>query len=299
MRACCERRFGTRDLKGRTVAVVGAGRVGSRLARRLAKAGAKLIVADIDESQARARAVARRALGGPEHRPARRRGRPGAVRPGRRDRPGRRPSACAARWSAARPTTSSPTTASRRTSRPTAILFAPDFIASAGGLINIAVELEGYDAGRATAAGGGHRADDGRGSRPGRGASGSHRWRRPTRSPARGSPALPWAHDGEPGGPRDSGQPRGDRGRHADGRAHTRGARLRRRADRQAGGLQPRRQREGPHRRGDDRRRRVRGPHRARAARPSWRRPRATPASRWRSSAQRAGTSSCSRCRRG
>ena len=31
------------------------------------------------------------------------------------------------------------------------ILYAPDFIANAGGLINIAVELEGYDANRARA----------------------------------------------------------------------------------------------------------------------------------------------------
>ena len=51
MRACCEKVFGSPDLKGRTVAVVGAGRVGSQLAKRLAKAGAKLLVADIDESR--------------------------------------------------------------------------------------------------------------------------------------------------------------------------------------------------------------------------------------------------------
>ena len=49
------------------------------------------------------------------------------------------------------------------------ILFAPDFIASAGGLINIAVELEGYDAARARRARGRHRGDDGGGARPGRG----------------------------------------------------------------------------------------------------------------------------------
>src|ERR671936_686810 len=51
MRACCERVFGSPDLKGRTVAVVGAGRVGSQLAKRLARAGAKLVVADIDQSR--------------------------------------------------------------------------------------------------------------------------------------------------------------------------------------------------------------------------------------------------------
>ena len=56
MRAACERRFGTADLSGRSVAVVGLGRVGSRVARGLAKAGAELLVADIDDSK---RALAR------------------------------------------------------------------------------------------------------------------------------------------------------------------------------------------------------------------------------------------------
>ena len=51
MRACCESVFGSPDLGGRSVAVVGAGRVGSQLAKRLVKAGARLVVADIDESR--------------------------------------------------------------------------------------------------------------------------------------------------------------------------------------------------------------------------------------------------------
>jgi leucine dehydrogenase len=51
MRACCERTFGSRDLRGRTVSVVGAGHVGSELAKRLHKAGAKLILADIDAAK--------------------------------------------------------------------------------------------------------------------------------------------------------------------------------------------------------------------------------------------------------
>jgi leucine dehydrogenase len=45
--AACERVFGTRDLHGRTVAVVGLGNVGLRLAELLAAAGARLVVADI------------------------------------------------------------------------------------------------------------------------------------------------------------------------------------------------------------------------------------------------------------
>jgi leucine dehydrogenase len=48
MRACAEHRFGTADLAGRSVAVVGAGHVGESLARMLAADGARLIVSDID-----------------------------------------------------------------------------------------------------------------------------------------------------------------------------------------------------------------------------------------------------------
>lgn len=51
MRACCERVFGSRDLRGRKVSVVGAGHVGSELAKRLSKAGAKLLLADIDPAK--------------------------------------------------------------------------------------------------------------------------------------------------------------------------------------------------------------------------------------------------------
>ena len=51
MRAACDERFGSPDLAGRSVSVIGLGRVGSRLARGLAKAGARLTVADIDESK--------------------------------------------------------------------------------------------------------------------------------------------------------------------------------------------------------------------------------------------------------
>ena len=221
----------------------------------------------------------------------------GAVRAGRRDRPGRRPSACAARWCAARPTTSSPTTAWPRTSRRTASCSRPTSSPARGGLINISVELEGYDAGPGPAPGGRHRGDDGGGARPGRGrrdhpaGGGVCDRSRAARRRYRGRMTVsPW--------PRDRGQSRRDRGRHADGGAHPRRARLRRGAGRQARGLQPGRQREGPDRRGDDRRRRGRGPHRARAAPPSSRPPRATPASRWPSCAPPAATSSCWRCPR-
>ena len=57
MRACCAHALGTRDLHGRSVAIVGAGHVGSELANRLARAGAKLLMADIDPAK---RALAER-----------------------------------------------------------------------------------------------------------------------------------------------------------------------------------------------------------------------------------------------
>lgn len=148
MRACCERRFGTRDLKGRTVAVVGTGRVGSRLARRLAKAGAKLVVADIDEGKRElARSIGARweapstalladvdvlapcALGGAIDQVVSERLR------------------CQVVCGSANNQLAHDGLAEDLAAQ--GILFAPDFIASAGGLINIAVELEGYDAGRA------------------------------------------------------------------------------------------------------------------------------------------------------
>jgi leucine dehydrogenase len=49
IRACCKRVFGSESLSGRTVCVVGLGHVGSRVARRCARAGANLVLADVDE----------------------------------------------------------------------------------------------------------------------------------------------------------------------------------------------------------------------------------------------------------
>jgi leucine dehydrogenase len=48
MRACARDRFGSEALAGRRVVVVGMGHVGTELARRLAAAGAELAVSDID-----------------------------------------------------------------------------------------------------------------------------------------------------------------------------------------------------------------------------------------------------------
>jgi leucine dehydrogenase len=51
IRSCCEHRFGTADLDGRRICVIGLGHVGSRLARFLVDAGAELLVSDISDSK--------------------------------------------------------------------------------------------------------------------------------------------------------------------------------------------------------------------------------------------------------
>jgi leucine dehydrogenase len=63
LRACARHRFGSPQLEGRGVAIVGVGRVGAPLARRLAGAGANLVLADLDQSkQALARELGARWL---------------------------------------------------------------------------------------------------------------------------------------------------------------------------------------------------------------------------------------------
>lgn len=49
MRACVESRLGTADLRGLGVTIIGLGHVGSRLAMRLRTAGARLSVCDVDD----------------------------------------------------------------------------------------------------------------------------------------------------------------------------------------------------------------------------------------------------------
>ena len=51
LRAVCAARFGSPDPAGRSFAVLGLGRVGERVARLLAEAGAKLVVADVDPAK--------------------------------------------------------------------------------------------------------------------------------------------------------------------------------------------------------------------------------------------------------
>ncbi|MEA2438803.1 MAG: leucine dehydrogenase [Thermoleophilaceae bacterium] len=150
MRACCEAEFGTRDLRDRTVSIVGAGHVGSELAKRLARAGAKLLLADIDPAKrdlaqslgarwtdpstallADVDVVAPCALGGAID----------EVNVGRLR-------ACIV-CGAANNQLAHDGLADDLASR--GILYAPDYIVNAGGLINISVEFDerGYDAAEA------------------------------------------------------------------------------------------------------------------------------------------------------
>ncbi|MBI5105839.1 MAG: Glu/Leu/Phe/Val dehydrogenase [Solirubrobacterales bacterium] len=150
--ATCERAFGSPALEGRSIAVVGLGHVGLPLARRLAKAGAKLVVADIDrakrEEAARLGArwmtpakamtaavdlVAPCALGGVLHHDS---------------VPELQAPAVAGAANNQLADESVAELLQRR-----GIVWAPDFVANAGGIINIAVELEpaGYDPRRAEA----------------------------------------------------------------------------------------------------------------------------------------------------
>ncbi|MEA2272030.1 MAG: leucine dehydrogenase, partial [Solirubrobacteraceae bacterium] len=148
IRVSCERAFGSATLKGRSVAILGLGHVGARVAARCARAGAKLVVADVNPAK---EAVAERlgarwaapdrafeadvdvlapcALGGIltyESVPRLR---------------------CAVVAGAANNQLADDGVADLLNARD--ILWAPDFVANAGGIINIAVELEGYDQSRA------------------------------------------------------------------------------------------------------------------------------------------------------
>jgi leucine dehydrogenase len=149
IRACCQRRFGSRELEGRSIAVVGLGHVGSQLAKRLSKAGARVIAGDINPERrgvveelagatwadpstallADVDVLAPCALGS-------------AI-----DEVTVRKVHCKVVCGAANNQLAHDGLADDLAAR--GILFAPDYIANAGGLINISIELEGYDPRRA------------------------------------------------------------------------------------------------------------------------------------------------------
>jgi leucine dehydrogenase len=143
MRACARERFGVAGLAGRRIAIAGLGHVGARLAQRLTAAGADLVVTDVDEGR---RAVARElgarwagpdevllvdcdilapcALGGAIHA-----GNVGRLR-------------CEVVCGCANNQLADEGLAVVLADR--GVLYAPDFIVNAGGLIHVYRELRGY-----------------------------------------------------------------------------------------------------------------------------------------------------------
>ena len=150
IRVCCERVFGSESLAGRTIVVAGLGHVGARVAKLCADGGATLLVTDIDRSkrtvaddtgarwiepdealECAADVFAPCALGGLlDHESAMRLGAPIVA-------------------GAANNQLADDDVAELLSSR--GVLWAPDFVVNAGGILNISVELEpaGYDARRA------------------------------------------------------------------------------------------------------------------------------------------------------
>ena len=150
IRVCCERVFGTPSLTGRTIAIAGLGHVGARVAKLCADGGATLLVTDIDRSkrtlaidlgarwiepdealEIAADVFAPCALGGVlDHESVPRLGAPIVA-------------------GAANNQLADDAVAELLAER--GVLWAPDFVVNAGGIINISVELEpkGYDPRRA------------------------------------------------------------------------------------------------------------------------------------------------------
>ncbi|MBB4662745.1 Glu/Leu/Phe/Val dehydrogenase dimerization domain-containing protein [Conexibacter arvalis] len=147
IRTTCAELFGTGSLEGRTIAVIGLGNVGSRLARRLARAGARLLLADVEPSK---RALAER-LGASWTTPGRAlTARVDLLAPcalgGILDETTVPRLRCRGIAGAANNQLANDAVAALLAAR--GILWAPDFVINAGGIVNIAVEFEpgGYDA---------------------------------------------------------------------------------------------------------------------------------------------------------
>jgi leucine dehydrogenase len=144
MRACTAARFGTRELAGLRVCLIGLGHVGSALARQLVEAGCELLVADVDEAKRAGAAalgavwidpveavatecdvLAPCALGG-------------TISAENVDR-----LRCEIVCGSANNQLADDSLAGDLDRR--GVLYAPDFIANAGGLINVYREIKGYD----------------------------------------------------------------------------------------------------------------------------------------------------------
>jgi leucine dehydrogenase len=144
IRACCRHRFGTRQLDGIRVCVIGVGHVGGELARRLKASGAELVVSDIDSRRqetaeelgaiwvdpegatlTKCDVLAPCALGG-------------AVDESNADL-----LRCQIVCGGANNVLADESLAERLQQR--GIVYAPDFIANAGGLIHVYAELRGHE----------------------------------------------------------------------------------------------------------------------------------------------------------
>ena len=143
----CSRLFGSPSPRGRSIAIVGVGHVGARLAERCARAGARLVLADVDASK---RALAER-LGARWTTPARAlTAKVDVLAPcalgGVLSAASVTKLRCRAVVGAANNQLTEEPVAQLLADR--RILWAPDFVVNAGGVINLAVELrpEGYDA---------------------------------------------------------------------------------------------------------------------------------------------------------
>jgi leucine dehydrogenase len=144
IRACCERAFGSSTLRGRSVCVIGLGHVGSRVAKLCARAGAQLVLADVDPRKQQLAEQLGARWSAPERALA-------------ADVDVLAPCAlggvldddtvpllrCRVVAGAANNQLAGDAVADLLASR--GILWAPDFVVNAGGLINVAQEVDGYN----------------------------------------------------------------------------------------------------------------------------------------------------------
>lgn len=146
IRACLRHVFGAPSVAERSVAVLGCGHVGEHLARELAAAGAQLLLADVDISK---RSLAEELAGARWVTPQEAlTAAVDVLAPCALgdviDREGVAALRCAIVCGAANNQLADGSIAERLHAR--GILYAPDFIVNAGGLINVSLELGEYDA---------------------------------------------------------------------------------------------------------------------------------------------------------
>jgi leucine dehydrogenase len=148
IRATLHARFGSPELEGRTVAIVGLGHVGAELARRLSAAGAILTVSDVDRSKrAVARAVGATWVPADEAIATECEVLSPCALGGAIDRTSIESLRCRIICGSANNQLADDSLAEELEAA--GILYAPDFIANAGGLMNVYREIRGYGPGRA------------------------------------------------------------------------------------------------------------------------------------------------------